>query len=402
MTIEKSPSAVAPNKAATRADSQGSKAKPADDAPQGGGFMAILGALDDAPAAVAPTTDAALPYASTAQSAVLDATALLQQNPQIAAAQAQLAAVTATAGAATQASTVSAAQPELPTETSQASAAAKRPAAPALPVAADPAKASALAADAVATGESATKGLQHAAGHAKPGKDPLVVAADTSQTNSGAAATASEKAEAVKWMAALEQAKAPPTAKVMEPAFAPLMVKAEKTTSERAASAFKSSEPGFSGTALGVSAPDYSQPGSAAPITAPEMQVAEQVTYWVSQNVQNAELKLDGLGLSPVEVSISVQGKEAQISFRTDEAATRDVLEGAGAHLKDLLQREGMTLTGVSVGTSGSGDSSGAERRARQAARQGAIAPLQVASVTAQDVNRRVGSGAGRSVDLFV
>ena len=412
MTIEKSPSAVAPNKAATRADSQGSKAKSADDAPQGGGFMAILGALDDAPAAVAPTTDAPLPDASTAQSAVLDATALLQQNPQIAAAQAQLtAAAAATAGAAADASTLTArpgpaaltdAQAALLTDATQASAAAKRPAAPALPVAADPAKASALAADAVATGESATKGLQHAAGHAKPGKDPLVVAADTSQTNSGAASTTNEKAEAVKWMAALEQAKAPPTAKVMEPPFAPLMVKAEKTTGERAASAFKSGEPGYSGTALGVSAPDYSQPGAAAPITAPEMQVAEQVTYWVSQNVQNAELKLDGLGLSPVEVSISVQGKEAQISFRTDEAATRDVLEGAGAHLKDLLQREGMTLTGVSVGTSGSGDSSGAERRARQAARQGAIAPLQVASVTAQDVNRRVGSGAGRSVDLFV
>jgi flagellar hook-length control protein FliK len=132
------------------------------------------------------------------------------------------------------------------------------------------------------------------------------------------------------------------------------------------------------------------------------MQVAEQVTYWVSQNVQNAELKLDGLGQSPVEVSISVQGKEAQITFRTDEAATRGVLEGASAHLKDMLQREGMVLTGVSVGTSGSGDSSGAERRARQAARQVDIAPLQVATVATQDIGRRVGSVAGRSVDLFV
>jgi flagellar hook-length control protein FliK len=132
------------------------------------------------------------------------------------------------------------------------------------------------------------------------------------------------------------------------------------------------------------------------------MQVAEQVTYWVSQNVQNAELKLDGLGQSPVEVSISVQGKEAQITFRTDEAATRGVLEAASAHLKDLLQREGMVLTGVSVGTSGSGDSSGAERRARQAARQGAIAPLQVATVTTQEMSRRVNTMAGRSVDLFV
>jgi flagellar hook-length control protein FliK len=188
----------------------------------------------------------------------------------------------------------------------------------------------------------------------------------------------------------------------MEPVFAPLLVKAEKSTGERAAAAVKSAEPGYSGTAFGVSAPDYSQSGAAAPITSPDMQVAEQVTYWVSQNVQNAELKLEGLGHSPVEVSISVQGKEAQITFRTDEAATRGVLEAASAHLKDMLQREGMVLTGVSVGTSGSGDSSGAERRARQAARQGVIAPLKVATVTTQDVGRRVGSRAGRSVDLFV
>ena len=203
-------------------------------------------------------------------------------------------------------------------------------------------------------------------------------------------------------MAAMDQSKGPQSTKAMEQVFAPLLVKSEKSTGERASSAFKSAEPGFSGTAFGVSTPDYSQSGVAAPITAPEMQVAEQVTYWVSQNVQNAELKLDGLGQSPVEVSISVQGKEAQITFRTDEAVTRGVLEAASAHLKDMLQREGMVLTGVSVGTSGSGDSNGAERRARQGTRQGAIAPLQVATVTNQDTSRRVGGVAGRSVDLFV
>ena len=437
MSIEKSPAAASPHKAAARAEGQGSKAKAADDAPQGGGFMAILGAMGDAPLAAAtdsPLPDATLPDAAAAQSTALDAATLLQQNPQIAAAQAQLAAagaaIASTAapttnpeaaqlmpavGMATDVSmaalsgpgNLTPAQAPLPADAPQASQApgssAKRPAT-ALPLATagDSAATQAVSADGPANGASATQGLQHAAGHAKAGKDIQLAAADSAQAGS-AAANSGEKAEAVKWMAALEQAKAPQTARAMESAFAPLMVKVEKSTGERAASAFKSAEPGYSGTALGVSAPDYSQPGAAAPITAPEMQVAEQVTYWVSHNVQNAELKLDGLGQSPVEVSISVQGKEAQITFRTDEAATRGVLEAASSHLKDLLQREGMTLTGVSVGTSGSGDSSGAERRARQAARQGAIAPLQVATVTMQDISRRVvGSGAGRSVDLFV
>ena len=82
----------------------------------------------------------------------------------------------------------------------------------------------------------------------------------------------------------------------------------------------------------------------------PEMQVAEQVSYWISQDIQNAELTLDGLGKDPVEVSIRMHGNEAQVSFRTDELQTRDLLQGAASHLKELLQSEGLVLSGVSVG----------------------------------------------------
>jgi flagellar hook-length control protein FliK len=427
MTIEKSPTAVAPHKAAARADGPGGKAKSADDAPQGGGFTAILGAMGDAPVAAGP--DAPQPDATTPQSTALDAATLLQQNPQIAAAQAQLAAAAAALTAATKANADSAkllpgvaatdatlaalsgpggslpGQTLLPTDAAQATDAstAKRSGTlPTLAAATDSASLNAGLADTSTAGEPATLGLQRAAGHAKSGKDLSLAAADTAQASSIANAAASEKTEAVKWMAALDQAKAPQAGKAMESVFSPLLTKIEKSATERTTYSTKSAEPGYSGTTLGVSAPDFSQSGAATPITAPEMQVAEQVTYWVSHNVQNAELKLDGLGQSPVEVSISVQGKEAQITFRSDEAATRGVLEAAGAHLKDMLQREGMVLTGVSVGTSGSGDSSGAERRARQTARQGVIAPLQVASVATQDANRRANSVAGRSIDLFV
>jgi flagellar hook-length control protein FliK len=429
MTIEKSPAAASPHKAAARADSQSSKAKSPDAEAQGGGFMAILGALGDAPGAAA--TEGASADASTAQdhtpedaalqNAALDAATLLQQNPQIAAAQAQAGAASAAAtatsaaamGTATDGSPRSATAGTGATDQALAADASQLPDASAKRLGAAPYLASAANAGAATApvplqgiAESATQGLQQAASHAKASKDALAAAADTTQTANGAAAAPSEKADAMKWMAALDTSKASQVTKAIESVFAPLLVKAEKSTSERTASALKTAEPGYSGTAFGVSTPDFSQPGAAAPITAPEMQVAEQVTYWVSQNVQNAELTLDGLGQSPVEVSISVQGKEAQINFRTDEAATRGVLEAASAHLKDLLQREGMVLSGVSVGTSGgrdaSGDSSGAARRARHAARQGAIAPLQVGGVTAPETGRRVAAGAGRSVDLFV
>ena len=141
-----------------------------------------------------------------------------------------------------------------------------------------------------------------------------------------------------------------------------------------------------------------------APVTdvaaATDAQVAEQVQYWISNDVQNAELKLDGLGEKPVEVSISMQGNEAHVSFRTDEASARSALENAGTHLKDMLQREGLTLGGVFVGNSGG---QGADREQQRQPRQG-VRQAQVAAARLQPVDqgRRSHGMTGRALDLFV
>jgi flagellar hook-length control protein FliK len=226
---------------------------------------------------------------------------------------------------------------------------------------------------------------------------------DSAALASGSAPPAGERAEPNKFLTAMELARTPSGVGAQDPVLAPLLVKEAKAPVERSGNASKSSEPTYTATALGVSTPDYAQPGAALPVLAPEMQVAEQVRYWVAHNVQNAELSLDGLGQSPVQVQISLQGNEAQISFRTDEAATREVLQSAGAHLKDLLQREGLVLTGVSVGNSASGNADGSERRARPNVRQTAIGPLQAVSADSGPSLRRPSVGsAGRSVDLFV
>ena len=127
--------------------------------------------------------------------------------------------------------------------------------------------------------------------------------------------------------------------------------------------------------------------------------VADTVSYWVTQGVQNAELKLDGFGGASVEVSISLKGDEAHIGFRTDQPEIRQVLEGAVAHLKDLLTSEGLVLSGVSVGTSGQDGSGTQERRNRQGLRQAAVIATQaVPTERLQRVNQSVGT----SVDLFV
>ena len=148
---------------------------------------------------------------------------------------------------------------------------------------------------------------------------------------------------------------------------------------------------------------------STAPITSvqytpelqmsPDVYVAEKVAYWISNDVQNAEMKLDGIGLDPVEVSIRMHGNEAQVAFPTDEMQARAALENAGTHLKELLQREGLVLTGVSVGTAGTGDSSGKNGKSRQDGRQSVVA--SVTSVR-PDRGGMAGRIAGGTLDLFV
>jgi flagellar hook-length control protein FliK len=155
----------------------------------------------------------------------------------------------------------------------------------------------------------------------------------------------------------------------------------------------------------------YSQPQSAsAPLgmdgvvsnqsSAPmDSYVAEQVKYWISQDVKSAELTLDGMGFSPVEVSISMQGNEAQVEFRTDESNAREAIEQASEHLKESLLRQGVVLAGMSVGTSHGGGASGQERRQRDEGRQAkmtVLEPLQVAGAGRQPTSM------GRAVDLFV
>ena len=130
-----------------------------------------------------------------------------------------------------------------------------------------------------------------------------------------------------------------------------------------------------------------------------EVFVAEKVAYWIANDVQNAELKLDGMGLNPVEVSIRMHGNEAHVAFRTDELQTRTALESAGAHLKELLQREGLVLTGVSIGSAGAGDSGGRQGSPRQGERQ---PPTTAAAPVRIERGAVAGRIAGGTLDLFV
>ena len=132
-----------------------------------------------------------------------------------------------------------------------------------------------------------------------------------------------------------------------------------------------------------------------------EEQVAEQVAYWVNQKTQNAELTLQRDG-HPVEVSVSLSGNEAHVSFRSDQQQTRELLDQSMAQLSDLLRSEGLVLSGMSVGTSAR-DSAGGGEAGQQRPREGARQAQVVSAVPAGAASLARGGGTlDRAVDVFV
>ena len=136
--------------------------------------------------------------------------------------------------------------------------------------------------------------------------------------------------------------------------------------------------------------------------TAPgaDKQLAQTISYWLGQGVQNAELKLDGFGAEPVAVRISVAHGEAHIGFRSDQPEVRQLIEGAVLQLRDLLGQEGLTLAGVSIGSSDQHPPGAQEQRPRFGSRKKDIHPLGPATLASAAPLTRL--PAGRVLDLYV
>jgi len=186
-----------------------------------------------------------------------------------------------------------------------------------------------------------------------------------------------------------------------------------RSSSGRGTDGFSSTAAGAAGAAQGEAtrelsgadafAAELSGASADAAQRAAEDALAEQVAYWVHQNTQNAELTLDRDG-QPVQVTVSLSGSEAHIAFRSDQAGTRDLLDGSVAQLRELLQAEGLQLTGVTVGDSGSsgardgGGSGAGGDRPRPGMRQAMVQ----ASAPAGAAGRARQAGGERAVDIFV
>lgn len=128
--------------------------------------------------------------------------------------------------------------------------------------------------------------------------------------------------------------------------------------------------------------------------------VAEQVAFWVRQNIQNAEMTIQHEGQA-VEVSVSLTGNEAHVAFGSDQAETRSLLDGSVAQLREMLRQEGLSLSGVTVGESGQRQGSEQSGRSHE---QGASRKAVVEVPAPSQGRARIGAvqQTDRSVDIFV
>lgn len=136
-----------------------------------------------------------------------------------------------------------------------------------------------------------------------------------------------------------------------------------------------------------------------AAMVAAEEALTEQVTYWVNQNLQKAQLTVEHEG-GLVDVSVALQGNEAHVSLMADQAQARDVLDADQSQLRELLRQQGLELAGLTVGLSAGRQGGQQERSSGQPGQpSGAAAREGEAGATAR-VGVRVLTD--RAVDLFV
>lgn len=130
--------------------------------------------------------------------------------------------------------------------------------------------------------------------------------------------------------------------------------------------------------------------------------LVEQVSWWMANRSQGAELKLDLPGGAPVSVTVQVIGNEAHVAFRSDSPEARQWLGAALPQLKEMFGNEGLMLSGASVGQSGTGAEQEAARDAQRALRSNAATGGSggVETVAAPAVRPR--TVTERALDLYV
>ena len=125
------------------------------------------------------------------------------------------------------------------------------------------------------------------------------------------------------------------------------------------------------------------------------------VSHWGTQHLRHASLRVGEGGADAIDIQLAVKGQEVQVAFQTDNAEARATLrESAGDALADLMQRSGIQLGSVSVGSQGQAHSDGSSARptVRNIESIGRSGP---AAETAAPAVRQPRTDGNRPLDVF-
>ncbi|QEI07260.1 hypothetical protein FXN63_16465 [Pigmentiphaga aceris] len=148
-------------------------------------------------------------------------------------------------------------------------------------------------------------------------------------------------------------------------------------------------------------------PGPPVPLHAPQLQnrVDDAVRWMSTQSIQTAQIRVTPENMGPITVHVRMDGDTANVTFSSEHAQTRQVLEASMGGLRTALGEDGLQLGQAQVGSeqqnqqafAAFANSSGDDRRARQAAADRMQATVSALSGRSEPV---VQSGNGL-VDLY-
>ncbi len=78
-------------------------------------------------------------------------------------------------------------------------------------------------------------------------------------------------------------------------------------------------------------------------------QVAGKIAWIAGRSIQSADIQLNPPDMGPIDVRVSVQNDQAQVTVNAQNAQVREMLEANSTRLRDMLEQEGLSLAGFDV-----------------------------------------------------
>lgn len=128
--------------------------------------------------------------------------------------------------------------------------------------------------------------------------------------------------------------------------------------------------------------------------------MGQRIVMMASENVQQAEIRLNPEGLGPMQVVLSLEKGAADVQFLAHDAQVREALQAALPKLQEMLSSAGFSLDKVSI-DSGSAKNQGSQGNAEQFQQQRRGSGQSESETAAMPVSRVIVQSSPGRIDTF-